>query len=73
MNLNRSESLLLLSRLIYPTQFFDMYDKIIQGKLGEVKLNTLIQKNVYYETFLRDVYKNLNLKYNFPEIDWLLF
>lgn len=70
-NLDYNESILLLSRLLYPSYYFDIYDKIIQEKISEEKIKFYIEKNVYYETFLKRVYKYLKSKYNIPEIEWL--
>jgi len=71
--LDYNESLLLLSRLIYPSYYFDMYDKIIQEKISEEKINFYIKKNVHYETFLKQIYKYLRFRYRIPEIEWLEF
>ncbi len=70
-NLSYNESILLLSRLLYPSYYFDMYDKIIQDKISEEKINYYIEKNVYYETFLKQIYKYLKFRYKIPEIEWM--
>ena len=69
-NINNSEAIILLSRLIYPTYYFDLYDLIIQDKIDDSKLDYYIEKNVYYETFLKNMYKFLKSKYNIPIIEW---
>lgn len=68
--MNNSEAILFLSRLIYPTYYFDLYDLIIQDKINDSKINYYIEKNVYYETFLKNMYKILKTKYNIPIIEW---
>lgn len=70
-NLDYNESILLMARLIYPSYYFDMYDSIIQGKVNEEKINFYIKKNVYYETFLKQIYKYLKYRYRIPQIEWL--
>lgn len=70
-NFDYNESLLFMSRLLYPSYYFDMYDKIIQEKVSEEKINFYIKKNVYYETFLKQIYRYLKFKYKIPEIEWL--
>lgn len=70
LDINKSEALLLLSRLIYPSYYFDMYDKIIAEKIDNMKINVYIEKNVYFETFLKEVYKYFKVKYNIPLIEW---
>ena len=71
LNFNYSESLLLLSRLLYPSYFFDMYDKIIQEKISEEKINFYIKKNAVYGAFLRKIYQYIKNRYNSIEIEWL--
>lgn len=71
LNLNKTESILFFSRLLYPSYYFDMYDKIIQGKISEEKINNIIKKNNSYEMFLKKVYKYLNKEYKIPNIEWL--
>lgn len=71
LNLNKTELILFFSRLLYPTYYFDMYDKIIQGKTSEEKINNIIKKNNSYEMFLKKIYKYLNKEYKIPNIEWL--
>lgn len=71
LNLNYTESLLFLARLLYPSYYFDMYDEIIQEKISEQKINFYIKKNVYYETFLKKIYNYIKNRYKIPEIEWL--
>lgn len=67
---NETESILFLARLMYPSYYFDMYDQIIQGKIGEEKLQIYIRKNASYETFLKKIYDYIKLKFKIPEIEW---
>ena len=69
---NNSEAILFLSRLIYPSYYFDIYDQIIQDKASEEKLENIIKNNVPYETLLKKVYIELKNKYRLPEIEWLI-
>lgn len=66
-----TESLLLLSRLLYPSYYFDMYDQVIQEKLNEEKIDFYIKKNTYYEVFLKKTYNYIKNKHKIPEIEWL--
>lgn len=72
-NFNFSESLLFLSRLIYPSYYFDMYDEIIQEKISEEKILYYIKKSSRYEELLKQTYIYLKNKYLIPEIEWLNF
>lgn len=69
-NYNNSEFIMLLSRLIYPSYCFDIYDKIIDEKLTEEKLSLYIKKNNSYELFLKEIYNYLKNKYIFFQIEW---
>lgn len=71
MNFDYNEILLFLSRLIYPSYYFDMYDKIIQEKISEERINLIIKKNTQYEVFLKKVYHYIKTRYRIPEIEWL--
>lgn len=70
-NLNYDEALLFLSRLLYPSYYFDTYDDIVQEKISEDKILFYIKKNISYEIFLKKIYKYLKFKYNIIEIEWL--
>ena len=70
-NFNNSEAILFLSRLIYPSYYFDLYDKVIQEKLGEDKIENITKKNTQYEVFLKNIYKFLKKRYLIPNIEWL--
>lgn len=72
-NLNFSyiDSLLFLTRMLYPSYYFDMYDQIIQEKISEEKINFYIKKNTSYEVFLKKIYDYIKSKYKIPEIEWL--
>lgn len=65
------EIILFFSRLIYPSYYFDIYEKIYYGSEDEKSINKVIKKNVYYETFLKDVYNILKFKYSIPQIEFL--
>lgn len=71
LNLSYTESLLFMSRLLYPSYYFDMYDQIIQEKMSEEKIDFYIKKNTSYEIFLKKIYNHLKNKYKIPEIEWL--
>ena len=68
---NKSEFILLLARLMYPSYYFDVYDQILQGNIDEEKVELYIKKNVSYETFLKKIYSCLKYKFKIPEIEWL--
>ena len=70
--LNYNELLLFFIRLIYPSYYFDMYDKILQGKEKEEKIKFYLNKSTDYELFLKNVYMIINKYYKLPEIEWII-
>lgn len=66
-----TESVLFLSRMIYPSYYFDIYDQIMQEKISEEKIEMYIKKNASYETFLKQLYEYIKTKYKLPQIEWL--
>lgn len=70
-NFSYEESLMFLSRLLYPSYYFDIYDQIIQEQISEEKIKPYIEKNTDYEVFLKKIYNYIKNKYKIPEIEWL--
>lgn len=62
---------ILFSRVLYPSFYFELYDKIISGKTEENKLNTIISKINDYEIYLFNIYLHLRKYYDIPSIEWL--
>ncbi len=71
LNFNDTECILLLARLMYPSYYFDIYDQIIQGFIGEEKIEVYTKKNASYEAFLKKIYIYIRLNFRIPEIEWL--
>ena len=71
LNTNKLMFNLLYSRLLYPTFYFDLFDKIIldNGEDNEV-VNVLNNLSNYIE-MLREVYKNFVNRYDLFNIEWL--
>lgn len=70
--LSNDEAILFMSRLLYPSYYFDLYDEIIQNKIDEKKIKPIVNKVNDYEFFLEEIYSYLKIKYNIPEIEWLI-
>jgi hypothetical protein len=69
-NLDETEKILFLSRMLYPSYYFDVYEQIIDGKLDENELKKIINKVDEYELLLRNIYSLLKNN-NFPEVEFL--
>ena len=74
MNFNKMEYVMLFSRLLFPTYYFDVYDEIINNNLDEKKIVNIIDKNDQYEYLLILIYNYItNEKNIFIEpIEWLI-
>ena len=74
MNLSREECILLISRLLFPTYFFDLYDSILNEEFPEENIKNVLDKKDEYANFLKNTfYYFINIKkINIPCIDWLI-
>ena len=62
---------ILFGRILYPSFYFNVYDKIISRKIDEKELNIIISKNKEYEYYLYQVYLYLNKYYNLDAPEWI--
>ena len=70
--LNSYECHMLFARLLYPSYYFDVYEKIMNHDLDEHELIPVINKCDLYEEFLIEIYNYLNNFTQMTSIDWLL-
>lgn len=69
-NLNIVEGLLFLSRMLYPTYYFDLFEEIISNKKDENETQKITSLASDYEIILKYIYKYYQNKFNFPLIEW---
>ncbi len=62
---------LLIARLLFPSQYFDIYEKIINETLKEKEIINVLKRTDEYEKFLRYIYNFINKKKPILKIDWL--
>ena len=62
---------LLLARLLFPSFYFDLYEKIINDVIKEKEIYKVLEKNKDYEDFLFLCYKTINQRINLRKIDFL--
>lgn len=67
--LSYNESVYFLARMLFPTYYFDLYEKIIANEVKEEEIKKIISKVDKYEKLLKYIY--LNFKNNNLYIDWL--
>lgn len=68
---NKDELILLLARLLYPSYYFDNYEKFYNSNDATKELVEIIKKNSSYEEFLRLLYHDIKKLYNIPQIEFL--
>lgn len=71
-DLNNYTANMLYARLLYPSYYFDIYEKVIEDLEDESDLLDIISKANEYEFFLKDVYYELIKKYNIELISWII-
>lgn len=67
--LSYNESVYFLARMLFPTYYFDLYEKIIADEVKEEEIKKIISKVDKYEKLLKYIY--LNFKNNNLYIEWL--
>ena len=69
--LNDLTANLLLSRLMYPSYYFDLFDDIILEDRSEDDIIPIINFQKNYELFLKEVYYELAQRFKIVNINWL--
>ncbi|MFV0250413.1 MAG: hypothetical protein ACK5HP_05230 [Bacilli bacterium] len=70
-NFSYDEYLYFFIRLLYPTPYFDCFERIIENKSDEDNLKQIILSVNENELLLKKVYKLLSNYINMPDIEWL--
>lgn len=70
-NLSLIDIKLLISRILYPSFYFDMYEDIIIDEKEEKKILKLIEITDNYESYLSSIISFLKRLYDIDEIKWL--
>lgn len=63
---------LLYARLLYPTYYFDFFEKVINDDANEERFNRVIELSSNYEEFLKEFYNWIKLKYPLQPVDWIV-
>lgn len=69
--LTTNEYLLFLSRMIYPTYYFDIYEEIITNRKKDEEIKKIISKTDEYEKLLKTIYNYYKTFLPVPIIEWL--
>ena len=70
-NYSEIEIKLFFVRMLYPTYFFDLYDKIIGYDFDEQIIYSVINKSNDYEKVLVNLYKGIKKATQIENIEWL--
>ena len=63
---------LLYGRLLFPTYYFDLFERILNKESDEKDLNRIVNLSKQYELFLKELYIALKSKYNIEPIEWIV-
>ena len=67
-NLTRNGVILLITRILFPSYYFDIYEDIIENNIEESKIQNIKSKNII--TTINLIYKKFS-DYNIPKINWI--
>ena len=68
---NKVSLMMLFSRLLYPSYYFDTVKQIFINEIEEKELLKYINRLNEYQDLLIDIYNLINKKVNIPVIEWL--
>lgn len=63
---------MLYARLLYPSYYFDIYEKVIENLKDESELLDIVSRVDEYELFLKDAYFELSKLYKIEQILWII-
>lgn len=70
-NLSIEEHIVFFARMMYPTYYYDLFEKIIKNEKKEIEILNIIKRNKEYEDILKKLYKYYKTFINIPIIEWL--
>lgn len=68
--LSKDSIILIISRMLFPSYFFDLYEKIILDKMDEKKIDSVISKNSNIINTLKYIFNRFSYM-NISYIDWI--
>ena len=71
-NYNPNELIAFFARFLYPSYYFDMYEKIINNDYNEKNLLVIIDKAEDFEKIIKKLYSYLRIRISMPDIEWLI-
>lgn len=71
LNLSNYGARLIISRMLFPSFFFDMFEELVDEKVKKEDILKKIDLMNNYEEYLLNIYNILKVNYDVPEINWL--
>ena len=68
---NEEELILFMARMLYPTYFFDCYDRIIGYGEDEKIIYPIRDRALEYEKLLKEIYLGIKKATHIENIEWL--
>lgn len=62
---------MVISRMMFPSFFFDSFEKYIDNVLDNKDIINIIERMNEYENYVYDIYVKLKTKFKIPSIDWI--
>ena len=69
--LSKEESICFMARMLFPTYYFDVYEKIINNEIDENNINNILSKVDKYEQLIANIYLYFKNIHSIPDIEWL--
>lgn len=71
LNFSENEWKLFFVRMLFPTFYFDMYEKIIDKEKEDIEIFDIIKIIPTYEYIIKRIYEEMLLHFPMPDIEWL--
>ena len=69
-DMNEEDLKLFFVRMLFPTYYFDMYEKVLDGTFDEKRIMKIISNIDQYQDILVDIYYYIKQYVELPNIDW---
>lgn len=70
-NFNYLDYLLFYCRMLYPSFYFDLYERVVNENIDECIINKTINRINDYELLIYRIYSMINNQYSMIGIDWI--
>ncbi len=71
LSLSNVDYVLLYNRMLYPSYYFDIYEKVVNANYDEKEINRITDMSMQYEELLYEIYLLIKRKINIIGINWI--